>query len=195
MLFRSGLSTPSASRAQALVADLSNHLVAITSGFNGAEILLFGAVEGPGDVVVTVRGPADDEVVRRKIRMAGLWVNGPEVAFQGVPEFYAVFSSRPLADVVTPELAEIHQIGAEHLGFHASTERPAEEIDDFRAALIRAKQRQGLYVRDAARLAFLGARLFSARLAFPANVPTGSYTVEVLLVRNGVVASAQTTPL
>ena len=99
------------------------------------------------------RGPADDEVVRRKIRMAGLWVNGPEVAFQGVPEFYAVFSSRPLADVVTPELAEIHQIGAEHLGFHASTERPAEEIDDFRAALIRAKQRQGLYVLDAARLA------------------------------------------
>ena len=63
-----GLSTPSASRAQALVADLSNHLVAITSGFNGAEILLFGAVEGPGDVVVTVRGPADDEAALARIR-------------------------------------------------------------------------------------------------------------------------------
>ena len=32
-------------------------------------------------------------------------------------------------------------------------------------------------------------------LDFPANVPTGNYLVEVLLVRNGKVVSGQTTPL
>jgi uncharacterized protein (TIGR02186 family) len=42
---------------------------------------------------------------------------------------------------------------------------------------------------------FLGQRLFRANLVFPGNVPTGSYRVEVLLIRDGQVVSAQTTPL
>ncbi len=42
---------------------------------------------------------------------------------------------------------------------------------------------------------FLGARLFRADFQFPANVPTGSYLVEVLLIRDGQIAGAQTTPL
>lgn len=182
-------------RAQALVADLSNHLVAITTGFTGAEILLFGAVEGTGDVVVTVRGPARDEIVRRKVRVAGLWINGAEVEFQSVPVFYAVFASKPLDTIVSDELADAHQIGAENLSLRTNSSRPAAEIDDFRAALIRAKERQGLYVNGAGRLAFLGPRLFRANLVFPGNVPTGSYTVEVLLIRDRNVVSAQTTPL
>jgi uncharacterized protein (TIGR02186 family) len=187
---------PSApARGQALVADLSNHLVAITTGFTGADILLFGAVEGPGDVVVTVRGPARDEVVRRKIRVAGLWINGAEVRFRNVPVFYALFASRPFADIVTDEIADIHQIGAENLTLRSDSPKSPEEIDTFRDALIRVKEREGLYVPETGRLSFLGRRLFRANLTFPGNVPTGSYTVEVLLIRDGAVVSAQTTPL
>lgn len=189
------LLAPAHARAQALIADLSNHLVAITTGFTGAQILLFGAVEGPGDVVVTVRGPVRDETVRRKVRVGGIWVNGPEVRFQAVPEYYAVFGSKPPQDIVTPELAEIHQIGSDNLVLRAVSTREPEEIDEFRDALIRAKQREGLYIHDAGRLTFLGARLFRANLVFPGNVPTGPYTIEVLLIRNGAVVSAQTTPL
>jgi uncharacterized protein (TIGR02186 family) len=182
-------------RAQALVADLSNHLVAITTGFTGADILLFGAVEGTGDVVVTVRGPARDESVRRRVRVAGLWVNGAEARFHNVPVFYAVFASRPPADMITEEIAEIHQIGTENLALRSDSPRTTAELDEFRKALIRAKERQGLYQSTPGRLVFLGQRLFRADLVFPGNVPTGSYTVEVLLIRDGAVVSAQTTPL
>ncbi|HSY87326.1 MAG TPA: TIGR02186 family protein, partial [Verrucomicrobiae bacterium] len=38
-------------------------------------------------------------------------------------------------------------------------------------------------------------QLFRADFHFPANVPTGTYLIEVMLVRNGKVESAQTTPL
>ena len=58
-------------RAQALVADLSDHFIAITTGFVGADVLLFGAIEGDGDVVVVLRGPSGKEVVRRAIPMEG----------------------------------------------------------------------------------------------------------------------------
>ena len=42
---------------------------------------------------------------------------------------------------------------------------------------------------------FLGDRLFRTHVHFPANIPTGQYTVSALLFRDGQVAAAQTTPL
>ena len=50
----------------ALVADLSQHLVAITTGFAGTDVLLFGATEGEGEVVVIVRGPDRPVTMHRK---------------------------------------------------------------------------------------------------------------------------------
>jgi uncharacterized protein (TIGR02186 family) len=53
----------------------------------------------------------------------------------------------------------------------------------------------GLYGTSHGQVAFLGERLFRTTVHFPANVPTGAYTVSVFLIRNGDVVSAQTTPL
>ncbi len=44
-----------APKASTLVADLSRHLVAISTGFAGTDVLLFGDTEGKGDLVVFVR--------------------------------------------------------------------------------------------------------------------------------------------
>ena len=74
------------STAQNLVADLSSDEVAITTGFTGTELLLFGASGSKGDIVVTVLGPRRSEIVRRKQRVAGIWVNGAEVTFENAPK-------------------------------------------------------------------------------------------------------------
>jgi hypothetical protein len=66
---------PSRAPAQPLVADLSSHLITITSSYTGTDLLLFGAVEQGGDVIVVVHGPTEPLVVRRKERVAGVWVN------------------------------------------------------------------------------------------------------------------------
>ena len=58
--------------ADPLVVDLSNHLVAITTGFTGTKVLLFGAVEDEGDVIVTVRGPDQDMVVSPHLKFC--WI-------------------------------------------------------------------------------------------------------------------------
>ncbi|NNE84205.1 MAG: hypothetical protein HKN28_09575, partial [Alphaproteobacteria bacterium] len=60
--------TPAVSGAGStpLVADLSENLIAITTGFTGTEVLLFGATEGVGDIIVVVRAPESQVVVRRK---------------------------------------------------------------------------------------------------------------------------------
>ena len=54
--------------AQGLVADLSNHLIAITTDFTGQELLLFGTIQDPEtqNVVVVVTGPQQTVTVRQK---------------------------------------------------------------------------------------------------------------------------------
>ena len=187
--------TDAPARAQPLVADLSEHLIAITAGFSGTDVLLFGATEGEGDVIVVLRGPENPVIVRRKARVAGIWINTERVTFSGAPAFYRVASSRPVEEITTPALRARHQIGVDQLRLVPERNLSREMLADFRAGLLRNKERESLYTTEIGKVSFLGPRLFRTRIYLPANVPPGSYTVEVLLVRNRQVIAAQTTPM
>ena len=183
-------------RPNGLVADLSDHLVAITTGFAGAEVLLFGAIEEPGDVVIVVRGPEEQVVMHRKSRLAGIWVNTASITFESVPSFYAVAATRPLDEIAASSVLLRNQIGLDHLQIDLPRAKASENVaEEWRAALKRAKQRENLYSAELGRVVFLGARLFRSDVFFPANVPTGTYQVQVYLIRDGAVVNAQTTPL
>jgi uncharacterized protein (TIGR02186 family) len=181
--------------AQQVIADLSRHLVPITTGFAGADVLLFGAVDGEGDVIVTVRGPYTDLVVRRKSQVNGMWINTQSVTFGRVPGYYAVASTKPVEEIIANPVAEREEIGARRLRFQPEANVPPDRVDLFRRALLRNMEREGLFQPRTAQIRFLGQRLFRADIAFPANVPTGTYFVNIYLVRGGQVVSATTTPL
>src|SRR5690242_13029400 len=91
--------------AEDLVSGLSQDQIQITSNYAGSDIVVFGDIESaesapvPGgrDVVVVVRGPDADFVVRRKARVAGIWLNRDKIALYGMPGYYYVASARPLA--------------------------------------------------------------------------------------------------
>ena len=184
-------------RAQELFADLSSHLIAISTAFTGTDVVLFGAVAGDGDIAVVVRGPSHEVIVRRMVDHAGIWVNERSMTFNDVPSFYRVFSSRPMEAIASPAALQREGVGLDHL--RLAPRDPDAGGDalqaEFRAALIRQMQGSGLFADEAGRVAVLGERLFRADIHFPANVPTGQYIVSVLLFRDGEVVEAQTTPL
>lgn len=186
---------PARAGAQPLVADLSSHLIAITTGFAGTELLLYGAVEGTGDIVVVLKGPEADATIRRKDRIGGIWVNADELTFQNVPAFFRVASSKPLEDVAATTVRARHQMGLDVLRLTAAERRPPEELAAFRAGLLRNKERAELWSPQAGEVGFLGQHLFRTRIFLPANVPTGTYRVETFLLRSGQVVAAQTTPM
>lgn len=182
-------------RADSLVADLTDHLIAITTGFTGAKVTLFGSIDAPGDVAVVVTGPADDVLVRRKSKVAGLWLNRQSLRFHQVPGFYLLAANRPLDHVLSASVLERHNIGLANLPFYVSAAVEPAEYAEFRAALIRVRQEAGLYGQETLPVQFISERLFRVDVTFPANVPTGIYTVRAYLVQDGDVESAQTTPL
>lgn len=182
-------------RGQTLTADLSSHVIGITTGFDGASLVLFGTTDKPGDIIVTVRGPPAELTVRRKEKILGVWINGSSAVFRDAPSFYAVAASHPLAEIASRDSMVRHSIGLDNVKLQPSTPIPEPQLSAFRAALLKSHEDMDLYRRGVAQVTFLGEHLFRADMFFPANVPTGSYSVEVVLVSGGEVVSAQTTPL
>ncbi|MDZ4085659.1 MAG: TIGR02186 family protein, partial [Tabrizicola sp.] len=89
---------------EVIVAGMSQNRVSITADFDGSEILIYGAVKrdspppegGPLEVIVTVEGPSSPVAVRRKDRVAGIWINNASVRVDSAPSFYAVATTGPL---------------------------------------------------------------------------------------------------
>lgn len=181
--------------AQDLISDISNHLISITSDFKGTELLVFGAIEGGGDVVVVVSGPRDTVVVRKKDRVFGIWINAESAEFTNVPAFYAVAATDSLEALAAPEQLRLYEIGLAGLRVEAKDDVDEAEETEFLAALIQLKQRNGLYPVAPQHIDVVGNRLFRVKIPFPADVPVGSYLVQSFLIRDGQVAGAQTSPL
>jgi len=65
----------------------------------------------------------------------------------------------------------------------------------FCEALIRNKMREGLFQPEG-KVTFLpGRKLFRTTIRFPANVPVGTYSILVYVVRDGQIVGSQTHPL
>lgn len=174
---------PGLSQAQrSLSVDLARDRVSITSGFSGTDLLLFGAVDQPSDIVVVVTSlDTERQTVIRKQRVFGIWLNRGSAEFTGVPPLYTYASTRPLADVAPRLLRQENKLGLDFLDI-----KPQDATyEDYRAGLIRAKQRMGLYSRLPAKVEFKDERLFRTTLHFPAQLAPGRYRVKVVQLRNG----------
>jgi uncharacterized protein (TIGR02186 family) len=190
-------------RAEDLVSGLSQDQIQITSSYAGTDIVVFGAIEAvdpaapatPHDIVVVVRGPDTDLSVRRKAHLAGLWINRDRIALYGMPAYYYVASTRPLAKIASPQTLAQYQLGLANLQPKAESTHWFRKGEPFRLAAIRIRQRQKLYAEAPDGVEFLSYSLFRVRVPVPATAARGEYTAEVYLFRDGTVASAQTTPL
>ncbi len=180
-------------RAQpALVAELAQASVEITTGFTGASILVFGTAARPigpnGDeILVVATGPGQPVVVRRRVQVAGLWVNGPAARFPDVPGFYAIAGTRPPWEMLPEPERQERRLGLDALNLRGT----GRQAPAFRAALVELKQKEGLWAEQASPVAVAGGQLFHARLPLPDTVQTGDYTVQVLLVRQARVVARQ----
>lgn len=182
-------------QAKDLVADLTSHLIGITTGFSGTSVVLFGATDGPGDIIAVVHGPAHTVKVRRKSRVAGIWVNTASLAFKDVPSFYTLAATRPPEQLVSPATAARYHIGLANLNPVPLSPEPARVVHRFTEGLIRIRQRQSLFGKSVGHVKFLADRLFRSTIDLPANVPTGTYRIDVYLVRDGKVVDREETRL
>ncbi len=172
-----------------------NHFY-IEPSYDGTSIALFGSVDSdrlkdqPFDVAITLRGPIKPVTVWKKTRRAGLWVNTQSITFDGVPNYYAVLSTKPLNEIASLEVRKEHDIGVDALQFPSSAEAAGKPLtgpsQEFRDGLINLKLTSGLFVENnQAAIDFLGARLFRARVFLPPAAGPGLYRANFYVFQKG----------
>lgn len=183
-----------------LVPDVSARSIEIRYTFAGAQLLLFGAIiypsgripDDPPDVVVVVKGPHEPIIVREKQRIAGIWMNADSARFRSAPAFYAVASSRPIAELVDERTAAIYELGVGNMQLSPGSGVLPAEAQRFEAGLIDLRSRQNLYSESPDGVEITGGVLYRATIQIPSQVPVGTYTAETFLVDNGRVLAAAT---
>jgi len=181
-----------------LEVDLSKPDVRLDVSFEGADLLLFGAKDHQGDIIVVVRGPNKDTSIRLKERLAGIWVSTDEVVFEGAPTFYALASSRPVDQLLPADVLLREKIGTDRLGLavkSAPKDADAATLKNFKDGLIRNMVAQNLYTGDSGIIELIGQHLFRTDLWFPANVHVGGYVIDTYLISDGQIMTHDTTQL
>ncbi len=179
-----------AAAQEGIVAGLSQKTISITTNFTGKQILVFGAVKrdapppaGPLGVIVTIEGPTQELIVRRKARRFGIWVNTEAVDVDAAPSFYAVATSAPWDRIISD---------TEDLRWRISIPRAVRSVGNkvtdsiaFTQALIRLRSRNGLYQMLPQTVDVNQGTLFSTEVTLPAKLTEGNYRTRIFLTRDG----------
>lgn len=181
-----------------IVSGLSQNRVSITADFDGSELLIYGAVKretpipaGKLEVIITVEGPSAPLIIRKKDRVAGIWINRERVRIDAAPSFYAVATTGPLRAILSETDNLRHRITIPRAIRAIGLTGEAAGSDDFVDALLRIRRDNGAYRSMQGAVQLSDETLFRTDIVLPANLTEGEYMVRLFLTRDGRVVDHQ----
>ena len=183
-----------ASNQETFQIGLSTDKIAITAGFEGTDLTVFGALDnadplvrrqGRYDIVVVLEGPPRDIVVRKRARFLGIWVNRASESFTDIPVSYSQASTRAMQDITDAATFANLSLGIAGLNLKPKFGQRRATLEPFTEALKSIKLQKGLYNARPGGVEFISANLFRATLALPVDVPVGRHSARAFLFRNG----------
>ena len=181
-----------------MTAEISTDLVQINTGFDGVNLLLFGTTNGTNNIIIVIKGPLETNIIRKKTRFASIWVNTEKVIIENVPTFYAIASTRPLNQITTQSILKKYGIGANNFLTNILKQANAKTMDisdEYKNALVRLKNKLGLYIDNPIKIKLIEEQLFRANIKFPANVGTGKYTAQIYYFKDGLLLDVINKPI
>jgi uncharacterized protein (TIGR02186 family) len=189
--------------AEEVVLGLSQDEVAITTNFDGSDILIFGAIRrdkpipsgNPIEVIITVSGPSVPVTVRRKEKRYGIWMNVDSVDVDSAPSFYAVATSAPFNEALRDVEDLRYKVSIPRAIRSVGAPQNITDSQSFTEAVIRVRSKEKLYQLLPESVFVDEQTLFRTDVDMPANLTEGAYAIRILLTRDGRVVSEYETKI
>ncbi len=185
--------------AERLITQVSQSEVSITSSFSGQTLTLFGSiepdagaeqryVEGPYHIIITVEGPLQNRVARRKTNEFGIWINTQQAVFEGFPSFYQVLSDARLTDITNPITLAEREIPLESKARYSARAGWWDSLA-FGQELVRLMKEKGFFRLNESGVSFRSNTLYFAQVSLPADAPPGPYITRTYLFKDGQIVA------
>ena len=187
--------------AKSIIADLSNDSININTGFNGAEIFLFGTYDGKegDDLFIFIEGPRTEATIYKKDYVSGIWINKESVTFKDVPSFYySIFSNSKTSDANLNYLT-INNLGSSNLKLIPQSPPQLMSLEEWIKSFDLRMKKNKMWITKKGtgkeNIEIKNNKLFRAPVILPATVLPGDYKVKILHLRNGVRVSEENTQI
>ena len=177
-----------------VVTAASKNVIEIGLSYHGDQIHFFGVNPVPGADVVVKLTAAKEEAVKlsMKGKVGPFWMTVKQYEVTGSPFIYKIHSSKPLDQIVSPEVAQKLGLGYPSLRQTLKLdlirgEAAADDADQIFKGLLKIKEQANLYniVADPTRLEIAEGKLFKHYFRFPSAATEGRYLVESFCFQNG----------
>jgi uncharacterized protein (TIGR02186 family) len=168
--------------------DLSEKEIQIETNFIGKEIIIFGILEENHDIILTIKGPRENNKLLMKERILGLWLNTKKVVYKNIPSLFFLASTQPIKNILSSNTILKEKLQFESLLTNAVTSRnflQQKNLNNWNKNLIRIKIKNNLFKEY--ELNNVENKLFQTRVFFPSNSIPGTYNVTIYQIKNKII--------
>jgi uncharacterized protein (TIGR02186 family) len=182
--------------ASAMLTAKANHdHITIDFFYHGSTVSVRGESDPNVDLVIKITSPEGHQVLKQKGKVAGmLWMNVGQLKFENTPNFYGLYSTKKVDEILKPEEMAKYVIGFPALEKHveitpvANEEEKAMWFDEF----VKFKESSKVYAYSFGKITTTvnanGRQEYSILTDWPYQAAPGDYLVTVYAVKNGKVA-------
>ncbi|HCR85677.1 MAG TPA: hypothetical protein DIV86_03260, partial [Alphaproteobacteria bacterium] len=170
----------------------------IDHNFKGVKVLVYGVQNDVGNVVIIVRGPKVNQILREKGKVAGVWTNVTNLKVKDFYNYYSISSTTELERINNKSLLENLEVGLDNINFQPVKSRNILSFNDamgLKNEALRLMQSKKLYSENTNEILYWGETLFKTFIEFPKNISKGVYNIDLYLFNDGQLQSFQSLPI
>ena len=182
-----------------LTAKANHDHITIDFFYHGSSVSVKGIAEPGTDLIVKITSPEGHQILKQKGKVAGmLWMNVGKLTFENTPNFYELFSTKKVEDILSTEEMDKNVIGFPALAKHveitpvANEEEKAKWFDEF----VKFKQDSKVYASSSGNITFSknaeGKQEYYVLTDWPYQAQPGDYLVTVYAVKDHKVVEQAT---
>jgi uncharacterized protein (TIGR02186 family) len=188
------------SNAFAMLTAKANHdHITIDFFYHGSSVSVRGEADPDTDLVVKITSPEGHQTLKQKGKVGGmLWMNVGTLKFEQTPNFYEVFSTKKVEDILSREEMDKHVIGYSALGKHVEITPVAneQEKEKWFAEFVKFKEDSHVYTTSFGKITTTvkpdGRQEYYILTDWPYQAAPGDYLVSVYAIKgNKVIEQAE----